>query len=31
LALWEERERKRLEILTMLDEADSSLARGQGA
>jgi Arc/MetJ-type ribon-helix-helix transcriptional regulator len=30
LALWEERERRRLEILTMLDEADASLARGQG-
>ncbi len=26
LALWEERERRRLEILTMLDEADASLA-----
>lgn len=30
LALWEERERRRLEILTMLDEADASLARGEG-
>jgi Arc/MetJ-type ribon-helix-helix transcriptional regulator len=30
LALWEERERKRLEILMMLDEADASLARGEG-
>lgn len=30
LALWEERERKRLEILAMLDEADASLARGEG-
>lgn len=30
LALWEERERRRLEILAMLDEADASLARGQG-
>jgi len=28
LALWEER--KRLEILAMLDEADVSLARGEG-
>ena len=27
LALWEERERRRLEILAMLDEADASLAR----
>jgi Arc/MetJ-type ribon-helix-helix transcriptional regulator len=30
LALWEERERRRFEILMMLDEADASLARGQG-
>jgi len=30
LALWEERERRRLEILAMLDEADASLARGGG-
>ena len=30
LALWEERERRRLEILAMLDEADASLARGEG-
>lgn len=30
LALWEERERKRLELLVMLDEADASLANGQG-
>ena len=30
LALWEERERKRLELLAMLDEADASLARGEG-
>ena len=30
LALWEERERKRLELLVMLDEADASLARGEG-
>jgi len=30
LALWEERERRRLEILDALDEADASLARGEG-
>ena len=30
LALWEERERRRLEILAALDEADASLARGEG-
>lgn len=30
LALWEERERRRLEIIGMLDEADASLARGEG-
>jgi putative addiction module CopG family antidote len=30
LALWEEHERRRLEILAMLDEADASLARGEG-
>ena len=30
LALWEERERRRLEILAMLDEADTSIARGEG-
>lgn len=30
LALWEERERRRLEILAMLDEADAALARGEG-
>ena len=30
LALWEERERRRVEILAMLDEADASLARGEG-
>ena len=30
LALWEERERRRIEILAMLDEADASLARGEG-
>ena len=30
LVLWEERERRRLEILTALDEAEASLAHGQG-
>jgi putative addiction module CopG family antidote len=30
LALWEERERRRFEILAMLDEADTELARGEG-
>ncbi len=30
LALWEERERRRVEILAMLDEADASFARGEG-
>ena len=30
LALWEERERRRLEILAALDEADAALARGEG-
>ena len=30
LALWEERERRRLEILAALDEADASLAGGEG-
>jgi putative addiction module CopG family antidote len=30
LALWEERERRRLELLAMLDEADASFARGEG-
>ena len=30
LALWEERERKRLEIIAMIDEAGASLARGEG-
>lgn len=30
LALWEERERRRLEILMLLDEADASLGRGEG-
>lgn len=30
LALWEERERRRHEILSALDEAEASLARGEG-
>lgn len=30
LALWEQRERRRLELLAMLDEADESFARGDG-
>jgi putative addiction module CopG family antidote len=30
LALWEERERRRLEIIAMIDEAEGSLARGEG-
>jgi len=30
LALWEERERRRLEIVAMIDEAEASLARGEG-
>jgi putative addiction module CopG family antidote len=30
LALWEARERRRVEILAMLDEADASLAKGEG-
>jgi len=30
LALWEERERRRLEILASLDEAEASLAHGEG-
>lgn len=30
LALWEARERRRIEVLAMLDEADASLARGEG-
>lgn len=30
LALWEERERKRIEFLASLDEAEASLARGEG-
>ena len=30
LALWEERDRRRLEILAKVDEADASVARGGG-
>ena len=30
LALWEERERSRAELLASLDEADAALARGEG-
>lgn len=30
LRLWEERERTRAEILTAVDEAESSLAQGEG-
>jgi len=30
LALWEERERGRLELVAALDEAEASLARGEG-
>jgi Arc/MetJ-type ribon-helix-helix transcriptional regulator len=30
LSLWEERERRRLEILAALDEAEASLALGEG-
>jgi putative addiction module CopG family antidote len=30
LALWEERERSRAEILVAVDEAEASLARGEG-
>lgn len=30
LSIWEERERRRAEILAALDEADASLARGEG-
>jgi len=29
LALWEERERKRMEFLLSLDDAEASLARGE--
>lgn len=30
LALWEERERRRFEIVAMVEEAEASLARGEG-
>jgi antitoxin ParD1/3/4 len=30
LVLWEERERRRLELVAMIDKADASLARGEG-
>ena len=30
LSLWEERERRRLEILIAVDRAEASLARGEG-
>jgi len=30
LALWEERERRRAEILVAVDEAEASLVRGEG-
>jgi Arc/MetJ-type ribon-helix-helix transcriptional regulator len=30
MSLWEERERRRLEILIAVDEAEASLARGEG-
>jgi putative addiction module CopG family antidote len=30
LSLWEERERRRLEILIAADQAEASLARGEG-
>jgi len=30
LLLWEERERRRLEILAAVDQAEASLARGEG-
>ncbi len=30
LSLWEERERKRAELLATLDEAEASLAHGEG-
>lgn len=30
LSLWEDRERKRLEILSALDEAEASLSNGEG-
>jgi hypothetical protein len=30
MSLWEERERRRLEILVAVDRAEASLARGEG-
>ncbi|HSU05036.1 MAG TPA: hypothetical protein VLI93_05655 [Acetobacteraceae bacterium] len=30
LALWEERERRRMDVLAAVDEAEASLARGEG-
>jgi putative addiction module CopG family antidote len=30
LSLWEERERRRLEMLVAVDQAEASLARGEG-
>jgi Arc/MetJ-type ribon-helix-helix transcriptional regulator len=30
MSLWEERERRRLEILAAVDKAEASLARGEG-
>jgi putative addiction module CopG family antidote len=30
LSLWEERERRRLEIVAAIEEADASIARGEG-
>ena len=30
LLLWEERERKRLELLAAVDQAEASIARGEG-
>ncbi|MGH9253559.1 MAG: hypothetical protein ACRD3C_03205 [Vicinamibacterales bacterium] len=30
LALWERRERRRLEVIAMIEEAEASLARGEG-
>lgn len=30
LSLWERRERRRLEIIAMIDDAEASLARGEG-
>ena len=30
MALWKERERRRLEIIAMVEEAEASLARGEG-